>query len=82
MLLISDQTSLAHTQVSAAVAGGEFFFAGIAPGSYKLLAFDTLEGLEFRNSEVLAPYLSKAITVSLQANEVANVNVDQVSTGK
>ena len=82
MLLIPDQASLAHTQVSSAVAGAEFFFAGIAPGSYKLLAFDTLDGLEFRNSEVLGPYLSKAIAVSLQANEAANVNVDQVSAGK
>jgi hypothetical protein len=82
VLLIPDQTSLAHTQVSTAVAGAEFVFAGIAPGSYKLLAFDALEGLEFRNSEVLSPYLSKAIAVSLQANEVANVNVDQVSAGK
>ena len=82
VLLIPDQTSLAHAQVSTAVAGAGFVFAGIAPGSYKLLAFDTLDGLEFRSSEVLAPYLSKAIAVSLQANEVANVNVDQVSAGK
>jgi hypothetical protein len=82
VLLIPDQTSLAHTLVSTAVAGAEFDFTGIAPGSYKLLAFDTLDGLEFRNSEVLGPYLSKAIAVSLQANEVANVTVDQVSAGK
>jgi hypothetical protein len=82
VLLISDQASLTHVQTSVTSGGAEFFFAGIAPGSYKLLAFDTLEGLEFRNPEVLGAYLSKAVAVSVQANEVVSVNLEQVSAGK
>ena len=82
VLLVPDQGSLAHIQTSITAAGSEFYFAGLAPGDYKLLAVDSLENLEFRNPEAFAPYLSRAVSVSLQANQVTTLNVERVSTGK
>jgi hypothetical protein len=82
VLLLPDQGSLAYVQTSITGAGSEFYFAGLAPGDYKLLAVDSIEDLEFRNPEALAPYLSKAVSISLSANEASTVNVERVSTGK
>jgi uncharacterized protein (DUF2141 family) len=82
VVLLPDRSSLAYAQTSVTTTGAEFYFAGLAPGDYKLLAFDSVEGVEFRNPEALAPYLSKAVALSLQPNEVANVNVERISTAK
>lgn len=82
VLLISDQMSPSHAQAAVVPASAEFLFAGIAPGEYKLLAFDSIDDLEFRNPDVLGPYLSKAVSVTLEPNEVANINVERINRGK
>ncbi len=82
VLLFSEQASLAHAQIAVAQTGAEFLFTGIAPGEYNLLAFDSMDGLEFRNPEALSPYLSKAVAITLQANQTANVNLERISRGK
>jgi uncharacterized protein (DUF2141 family) len=82
VLLFSDQTSPAHAQIAVAQNGAEFLFTGIAPGEYKVLAFDSLDGLEFRNPEVLSPYLSKALAVMLPPNEITSIKVERISRGK
>ena len=82
VLLFSSHASLAHAQVSVIPAGAEFSFVGLAPGDYKLLAFDSLDGLEYRNPEALSPYLSRAVSIALQANETVSVNVERESSGK
>jgi hypothetical protein len=81
-LLFPEQMSPAHAQVAVTAAGAEFMFTGLAPGDYRVLAFDSIDGLEFRNPEVMSSYLSKAAQVTLQPNELANVNVERVSVGK
>ena len=74
VLLFSDQTTLANARTGSSAPGGEISFAGLAPGDYKVLAFDrdTLDSLEFRNPEALAPFVSKAATITLHAGEEAN----------
>jgi hypothetical protein len=84
VLLFPDQTMLTNARTGLSAPGGEISFAGLAPGDYKLLAFDagTLESLEFRNPEALAPYVSKAATITLHPGEEASVNVERQGTGK
>jgi Carboxypeptidase regulatory-like domain len=82
VLLIAEQASLTHAKLIAAAPTGEFGIAGVAPGDYKLLGFDSVDGLEFRNPDVLAPYLSKAVRVTLQAREQATATVERVGMGK
>lgn len=84
VLLFSDQTTLTNALTGSSAPGGEISFAGLAPGEYKLLAFDaeTLESLEFRNPEALAPYASKAVTITVHPGEEATLNVERQGTGK
>ncbi len=78
VLLFSEHMSLEHAQTASAQNGSEFLFSGLAPGDYKVIAFDSVEGLEFRNPEALGSYLSKAVSVTLQPNEVARVNLERI----
>jgi hypothetical protein len=82
VLVVPDQQSLAHARFAIAGFGGEFQFDRLAPGDYKLLAFDTVEGVEFRNPEALAPYLSKATHITLQPNEQTTILLERISAGK
>jgi len=71
-----------HAQTMQLSPGADFYFPGLAPGDYKLLAFDTLDGLEFRNPETIGPYLSKAAAITLHANEIGTINVERMSVSK
>ncbi len=61
---------------------GEFQIDGLAPGDYKVFAFDHLDGLEYANPEVLSEYASKAAQVSLQANEKTTIKVGLIPRGE
>lgn len=52
---------------------GEFELPQLAPGAYKVFAFDRVDGLEYANSEVMQKYLSKAQQITLAPNQSANV---------
>jgi hypothetical protein len=62
--------------------GGEFQIDGLAPGDYKVFAFDRLDGLEYANPDVLNEYVSKAAQVSLQANEKTTIRVGLIPRGE
>ena len=59
---------------------GSFQVQGLAPGRYDILAFDRLDGIEYRNREVLGEYLSHAAHVTLSADEQARVTLDLIHT--
>jgi len=61
---------------------GEFQLEGLAPGDYKVFAFDRLDGLEYSNPEALDQYASKAAQVSLQPNETTTIKVDLIQRGE
>lgn len=58
--------------------GKEISSPPLAPGTYRLLAFDSLDGLEYMNLEALAKYASKASTVRLSANENLSLTVNLI----
>jgi Carboxypeptidase regulatory-like domain len=82
VLLIPEEASLAQAKLTMAAPTGEFGFISVAPGDYKLLGFDTVDGLEFRNPDMLAPYLSRAVRVTVQPHEQATATVERISAGK
>ena len=53
---------------------------GLAPGDYKLFAFDSVDQIEFRNPEVLDQYSSKSVQVTLTARGKANATLELVHT--
>lgn len=57
------------------------YSAQLAPGNYKIYAFDAGEPVEYGNPDVLAKYASRAATVSVNANGVSSVNVELIRTG-
>jgi len=84
VLACADQELLTHARTTLISQGAGFEFVGLAPGEYKVLAFDreTFGALEFRNPDVLAPYLSKAVTVTLHPAEEATINIERQGSEK
>jgi len=82
VLLIPEQQSPAQIRVMSAAPGGDFLFDRVPPGEYKVLALDTVSDLEFRNPEVLGPYLSKASRITLEPGQQASVSLERVTVGK
>ena len=56
--------------------------AGLPPGEYKVLAFDSIDGVEYANPEFLGKYSSRTAHVTLSANATTTVNVDLIHTGE
>jgi hypothetical protein len=54
----------------------------LPPGDYKVLAFDSTYGLDYANPEAMAPYMDKAASVRVSANQNASVAVDLIRTGE
>jgi len=80
VLLVSEGDAASPPRQVWVNPSGEFRAQGIAPGDYEILAFDRLDGIEFRNREVLNAYLSQAAHVTLSANQQAKVTVDLIRT--
>jgi hypothetical protein len=55
---------------------GSFQQMGLAPGSYRVYAFDRADGIEYTNPEAMKAYGAHAETVVLTAGQKAQVNVD------
>lgn len=55
---------------------GTFQQGGLAPGAYRVYAFDRVDGIEYTNPEAMKAYGARAQTVVLSAGQRAQVNVD------
>ena len=82
VLLIPEQAPPSQIRVTAAAPAGDFIFDRVPPGEYKVLALDTVADVEFRNPEVLGPYLSRAARITLTPDQQASVTVERVTAGK
>lgn len=54
---------------------------GLAPGEYLLFAFDSPEGVEYSNPEVLRSYASQATPVTISAGQTAKATAQLIQTG-
>jgi len=79
LMIDEDQNEIPPRFLSVG-GSGSFQVQGLAPGRYDILAFDRLDGIEYRNREVLGEYLSHAAHVTLSADEQARVTLDLIHT--
>lgn len=54
--------------------------SGIAPGDYLLYAFDTPDGVEYSNPEVLRSYSSQATPVTISSGQTTKVTTQLIQT--
>jgi hypothetical protein len=80
-LLVPDRGNAAQAKIANA-GQGSFRFDHLAPGDYRLLAFDRVNNLEYRDPDVLNAYLSRAAHVTLQANGQASASVEIIKVEK
>jgi Carboxypeptidase regulatory-like domain len=78
ILLLPQSAPLQQPRVLGVGANGEREYGGLAPGEYAVLAFDSIEGVEYRNPDFVAAYLSKAARVTLAANTTTSVSVELI----
>lgn len=57
-------------------ASGKFTFSNLAPGSYRVVACDSFQQIEFRTPEGLAAWAGKGQVVNVEAGSTAHVQLD------
>jgi Carboxypeptidase regulatory-like domain len=60
----------------------DYSWGGLEPGDYKVYAFDSMDGIEYGNPEVMEKYAAKAASVTVTANSSSNVTVDVIRKGE
>jgi hypothetical protein len=81
-LLIAPQFAPMQPRVVPVIGRSEFQSPGLAPGDYKVFAFDSIDQVEYTNPETLSRYEPHAATVSLSANGKASVTLELIRTGE
>jgi hypothetical protein len=61
---------------------GEREYGDLPPGNYKVFAFDSVDGLEYGNPEVMEKYGSKAATVTIVSHGSTTATVDLIHLGE
>ncbi len=82
LLIVPQSASTQPARLMQVFGAAEFQSAALAPGDYKVFAFDSIDQIEYSNPESLGRYASQAATVSLSANGKTNVTVDVIRTGE
>ncbi len=57
-------------------------YAGLAPGDYKVLAFESMDAIEYENPEVMQKYSAKTARVTLTAHGSSSVTVELIREGE
>jgi len=64
------------------IVNGTFYIGDLAPGSYRAIAIDQADDLEYANPEVLRNYLTKAQDVTLSARQESHLDLELVQREK
>lgn len=76
VLVVQDGNAATQPRMTYVNPQGTFQQTGLAPGSYRVYAFDRMDGIEFTNPEAMKAYGARAETVVLSAGQKAQVNVE------
>ena len=76
VLIVPDGNNAIQPRTTFVNPQGSFQQMGLAPGSYRVYAFDRVDGIEYTNPEAMKAYGAHAETVVLSAGQKAQVNVD------
>ena len=82
VLLVPDRGPAGDIKSTEAQGGGSFSFDQVRPGDYFVLAIAQTDVLEYRNPDVLAPYLSRAVHITVSPRQELNVNLEIIPGGK
>jgi hypothetical protein len=69
-------------RIVTADRSGHFSVESLAPGNYKVFAFDSLEPVEYSNPQALRQYDFKAVRVSVTPGSSADVNLELIQAGE
>ncbi len=75
----TDRVTSNRFKTAQADQNGTFTMRGIAPGEYRVLAVDTLQGEEFRSQEFLDAFETRATHLTVEAGSFANLTLPLVS---
>lgn len=81
IVAVPEGAFLPEPRVIGGGPGTEFSYGALAPGAYKVYAFDSRDDVEWSNLESLEKFASSAGTVSVAANDKATIVVDLIHTG-
>lgn len=63
-------------------SGGQFSITNLAPGSYRVLAFDAPQEIDFHSPQSVTKYTGKGQDVTVEAGGTANAQIDVIQTGE
>ncbi len=75
ILAFSEHTSV-PPRIQPTYSGGNFQLPSLPPGTYKILAVDHPDRLEYANPEAVKKYLSKAREVTLSPEQSAKIDLE------
>jgi hypothetical protein len=62
--------------------GNQLTVSGLAPGDYRVYAFDSLENLEYANPEAMRAFAAQSQQVTLEPNGSTNVTLELIELSK
>jgi hypothetical protein len=81
ILAFSEHTSI-PPRIQPTYSGGNFQLSFLPPGTYKILAVDHPDRLEYANPEAVKKYLSKAREVTLSPEQSAKIDLELTKVGE
>lgn len=77
VLVVPEQTPN-QLRIVHSNADGIFRASGLGPGSYRVIAFDQIDDLEYRNPTAMADYMMRAQTIELNTNQTSSMNLELI----
>jgi hypothetical protein len=81
ILAFSEHTSI-PPRVQPTYSGGNFQLPSLPPGTYKVLAVDHPDRLEYVNPEAMKKYISRAREVTLSPEQSAKIDLELTKVGE
>lgn len=82
VVIVSDSAPAHPPQLRYVFGNAESQLGPLGPGEYRVFAFDSIEGVEYRNPDVLEKYASRALRISVAANSKTNAAVELIHAGE
>jgi hypothetical protein len=67
-------------EVTGSSSNNTYFISQLAPGNYRILAFDKPQQLEYRNPAIMRAYDSKGEVVHVKVGEAAKITVSPITS--
>ena len=80
-IVLYAEGALLPSAMNRVMSRSQTSFSQLAPGSYKVFAFDSMEGIDYDRPDTLAKYAAQAAHITLAANQQSSIMVDVIRTG-